>query len=120
LIGDQFEDEPQIEVEPDLAGRVVVIVHGSLDLHEVGRFRAVMTEICAGDAPAVVIDLTDVTFIGSSGLGVIVQARQDLDGLGRRLIVRGASAPIRKTFEITQLDHVLEMEDGPGPVADPA
>lgn len=105
-----FEDEPQLEVEPDLEGRVVVIVHGSLDLPEVGPLRAILNEICAGDCPAVVVDLTDVTFIGSSGLGILIQAKRDLDELGRSLVVRGAAPPIRKTFEITQLDHFLELE----------
>lgn len=119
MVEDLFGDEPQIEVEPDLEGRVVVIVHGSLDLPEVGPLRAVLTEICAGDAPAVVVDLTHVTFLGSSGLGVLVQARQDLDQMGRRLIVRGASPPIRRTFEITKLDHVFEVEEPAGP-GDPA
>ena len=115
MVEDGYEDEPQIEVEPDLEGRVVVIVHGSLDLPEVGRLRAVLTEICAGDAPAVVVDLSHVSFIGSSGLGVLVQARQELDVMGRKLIVRGASPPIRRTFEITQLDHVIEVEESAEP-----
>jgi anti-anti-sigma factor len=105
------DEQPQIEVEPDLEGRVVVIVHGSLDLPEVGPLRAILTEICAGDAPGVVVDLTDVTFIGSSGLGILIQAKQDLDQLSRALVVRGAAPQIRQAFEITHLDQVLEFED---------
>jgi anti-anti-sigma factor len=105
------DEQPQIEVEPDLEGRVVVIVHGSLDLPEVGPLRAILTEICAGDAPGVVVDLTDVTFIGSSGLGILIQAKQDLDQLNRALVVRGAAPQIRQAFEITHLDQVLEFEE---------
>ena len=119
MVEDLFEDEPQIEVEPDLEGRVGIIVHGSLDLPEVGPLRAVLTEICAGDAPAVVVDLSHVTFLGSSGLGVLVQARQDLDEMGRHLVIRGASPPIRRTFEITHLHHVFEIEE-PAKPSEPA
>ena len=106
-----IEEEPQIEVEPDLEGRVVVIVHGSLDLPEVGPLRAALQEICAGDCPAVVIDLSDVTFIGSSGLGVLVQAKQELDKLERSLVLRGVGPRIRRTFQVTHLDQVFDMEN---------
>lgn len=106
-----IEDEPQIEVEPDLEGRVVVIVHGSLDLPEVGPLRAVLQEVCAGDCPSVVVDLTDVTFIGSSGLGVLVQAQQELEKLERSLVLRGVGSRIRRTFEVTHLDQVFALED---------
>lgn len=106
-----FDDDPQIEVEPDLQGRVVVIVHGSLDLPEVGPLRAALTEICHGDYPAVVIDLTDVTFLGSSGIGALLQTKQDLDRAGRSLVLRGAAPQIRRALEITHVDQVLGFED---------
>ena len=106
-----FEDESHIEVEPDLEGRVVVIVHGSLDLPEVGPFRDILNEICAEDYPAIVVDLTHVTFIGSSGMGVLLHAKQKVDELDRSLVLRGAGASIRRAFEITGLDQVLEFEE---------
>lgn len=106
-----FDTDPQIEVEPDLEGRVVVIVHGALDLPEVGPLRAVLGEICATDCPSVVIDLTNVNFIGSSGIGAILQARQQLDGLGRSLVLRGAAPTIRRAFQITHLEDILDFEE---------
>lgn len=106
-----IEDEPQIEVEPDLQGRVVVVVHGSLDLPEVGPLRAVLHEICTGDCPDVVIDLSDVNFIGSSGLGVLVQAKQELDKLERSLVLRGVATRIQRTFQVTHLDQLFAFED---------
>ena len=106
-----IEDEPQIEVEPDLEGRVVLIVHGSLDLPEVGPLRAALQDICSGDCPAVVVDLSDVTFIGSSGLGVLVQAKQELDKPERSLVLRGVGSRIRRTFAVTHLDQVFDFED---------
>lgn len=106
-----IEGQPQIEVEPDLEGRVVVLVHGPLDLPEVGPLRAVLTELRAGDCPAIVVDLSDVTFIGSSGLGVLLQGHQDLSAEGRSLILRGAAPQIKRAFEITHLDGVFQFED---------
>lgn len=100
-----------IEVEPDLLGRVVLVVHGAVDLPEAGDLRALLTEAVSGEAPGVVVDLSDVHFMGSSGLGVLVQAHKELDGVGRSLHIRGASPTIRRAFEITQIDRMIEFDD---------
>lgn len=110
-----IEREPQIdiEVEPDLEGRVVVMVHGAVDLVEAAELRAILRRVCDdGDGPSqVVLDLTDVSFVGSSGLGVIVEANQALEGCGRSFVVRGAARPIRRAFEITHLDRIVDLEE---------
>ena len=103
-----------IEVEPDLLGRIVLVVHGSVDLPEAGELRAHLTEATSGDCPGVVVDLTDVHFMGSSGFGVLVQAHQELEGAGRSLHIRGASPTIRRAFGITQLDRLLLFEESAG------
>lgn len=105
------EQELQIEVEPDLEGRTVVIVRGALDLIEAADLREVLSRVCEADCPHVVLDLTDVTFVGSSALGVIIQARDDLDQRSRTLVIRGTSPAIRKAFEITHLDRVIDFEE---------
>lgn len=106
-------NDPQIEVavEPDLRGRTVVIVRGVLDLPEVAPFREVFAKVLATDCPDVVVDLSGVTFVGSSGLGLLLQAHRDLTAQGRTLVVRGASGSIRRAFGITHLDHLLEVDE---------
>jgi anti-sigma B factor antagonist len=55
-----------------------------------------------------VIDLAGVTFIDSTGLGVMVQAKRTFDQEGSlRLVV--AEANVKKVFEITGLDGVLRL-----------
>lgn len=106
-------NDPQIEVvvEPDLQGRIVVVVRGVLDLPEAPILREVLDKVVATDCPQVVVDLHGVTFVGTSGLGLLLQVHQDLEGQQRRLAVRGTSPSIRRAFEITRLDQVLELED---------
>ena len=108
------EPELKIEVEPDLEGRTVVIVRGALDLTEAAELREVLIRVCDADCPHVVIDLTDVTFVGSSALGVIIQAHHDLDQRNRTLVLRGTSPSIRGAFEITHLDRLIAFEEDAG------
>ena len=101
----------EIEVEPDIQGRTVVVAHGVIDLREVPDLYEVLMRVCESDCPGVVVDLTDVTFVGSSGLGVFVQVQQELSRTRRRLVIKGASASIHKAFVVTQLDRVIDFED---------
>jgi anti-sigma B factor antagonist len=114
-----IDREPQIEieVEPDLEGRLVVLVSGSVDLVEAAELRTVLHRVCDGDCPGVVLDLSDVTFVGSSGLGVIVEAHQVLEGQRRTFVVRGTAPAIRKAFEITQLDRIIHLEPDDDPAS---
>jgi anti-anti-sigma factor len=61
----------------------------------------------ARDATLVVADLTRVSFLDSTALGVVVRAcRASADGRVRIVVPRG---PARRIFEITALDRVLPV-----------
>ena len=88
---------------------VTVFVRGEVDLTESGELRAVLADACAGPHPTVIVDLTEVGFMGSSGMGVLTQQSHDLEASGRRLQVTGCPARLRRAFEVTGLDQVLDL-----------
>jgi anti-sigma B factor antagonist len=60
----------------------------------------------------VVVDLHGVSFIDSSGLGVLVGAlRQLREQGGSALVLRGMQEPVRRVFDITGLAAVFTIED---------
>ncbi len=86
---------------------VVVSVHGEVDLSEAGELRAVLNDACTGPHAVIQLDLGDVHFMGSTGIGVLVEVHQRLAGEGRRLEVLHTSLTIRSAFEIAGVDFVL-------------
>jgi len=63
------------------------------------------------DAPKrVVLDLTQVDFIDSSGLGAIVAAMKQLDP-SSRMDLAGLSPMVRKVFRLTRMDTVFSLFD---------
>lgn len=63
------------------------------------------------EADEVVLDLTQVTFIDSTGIGVIAQANRVLNsGEVKRLRVIGRQPPILEVFEATGLAGLLEPD----------
>ena len=87
----------------------VVTVTGEFDMPVAGLVRQrIGADIHADE---VILDLSQVTFIDSTALGVIAQANRLLNsGEVRRLRVIGNQPPILAVFEAAGLDHLLEAD----------
>jgi len=95
-----------IELNDDV---ITVFVRGEVDLTESGELRAVMADACAGPHNRIVVDLSGVGFMGSSGMGVLAQQTVDLATSGRQLQITGTPDRIRRSFEVIGLDQVLDL-----------
>ena len=86
-------------------------LRGELDLSTVDKVERELRRIEAGGAALLVLDLSQLTFLDSTGLRLIVSADQRARKSGRRLgIVRGPPT-VQRVFSITNLDVRLEMVD---------
>jgi anti-sigma B factor antagonist len=87
---------------------VVVTVHGDIDLSEAGELRAVLNDAASGTHRSVIVDMSGVRFIGSTGMGVLVELHHRLADVGRRLVVHEPSDKIRRAFEIAGVDFLID------------
>ena len=71
-------------------------------------FKDRMSELTSADAPHVVLDLSEVVFIDSSGLGAIVAAMKQLGGT-RRLDLAGLTPTVDRVFRLTRMDSVFTI-----------
>jgi anti-sigma B factor antagonist len=95
----------------DRNGLVHVALAGELDLSTVAKVQEELRRVEANAPATVVVDLSKLTFLDSTGLRCIVTADERARGEGRRIvIVRGPDA-VQRVFTITKLDDRLEMVD---------
>lgn len=95
----------------DRDGLVHVTLMGELDLSTVGKVQDAFRRVEAEAPPTVVVDLSKLTFLDSTGLRCIVTADERARGEGRRVvIVRGPDA-VQRVFTITRLEERLEIVD---------
>jgi len=83
---------------------------GEIDFTSAGPVQATLTAMVLPGGGTVVADLSQVTFIDSTGLGVLVQVHRVARERDTRLLVV-ASSPVRKMLRLTALDTVLETHD---------
>jgi anti-sigma B factor antagonist len=92
---------------------VTRVIHptGDVDAYTAPELRAELREATDGGVRVVVVDLADVTFIDSAGLGALVGAhRRMLESDGHLRIVRPPPL-VSRAFELTGLDEVFELYD---------
>ena len=86
-----------------------VTIAGELDLATVPRLRTALASPEVLDAEAVLVDLTPVTFMDSSGLAVFITLDRDLRARGRRLAIACPEGPARLIFEVTGVGGQLQL-----------
>jgi anti-sigma B factor antagonist len=94
----------------------VVSVQGELDLYTAPQLREAVLGLDAGSAPHVAIDLSDVGFIDSSGLGAIIACLKHVrEQSGELALVTPEASPLTKLLALTGLDAavptVASLED---------
>ena len=83
---------------------------GEVDFTSSGAVQSALFAMVLPGGGAVIADLSGITFLDSSALGVLVQAYRTATERDTRLLVV-ASEPVRKLLRLTGLDTVLETYD---------
>jgi len=94
--------------EPD---RAYVALTGELDLSTADKVERELQRIEETGTKLLVLDLSALTFLDSTGLRLIVGADQRARQSDRRLTVVRGPATVQRVFTITKLDERLEMVD---------
>ena len=100
----------QIERSPD---RECVAVLGELDIYTARSLERTVLELEDAKPLLLVIDLTGLSFIDSTGLSVLLAAAERARKQGRRLIVVRPPLPALRVFTLTRVDAGIECIDDP-------
>jgi len=90
---------------------VHVHLRGELDLSSTERIERELERVEAERPELIVLDLSGLTFLDSTGLRLIVTADQRARQSDRRLAVIKGPASVQRVFSITKLDERLTMVD---------
>lgn len=94
-------------VESD--GVVVVAVSGEMDLGTADELAAaVRLAVCR--SRRLVIDMAEMTFIDSSGLGIIATAYRELGQLRETIVLRSPNAAARRILNISGIERLVTIE----------
>ena len=85
-------------------GRVLLAVSGEIDIATSPRLIAELnTAVTDGAGGPLVVDLTDVAFMDSTGLALLIDAQRRLSSRGRAFAVVCPPGPLMRVFETTDM-----------------
>ena len=98
-----------LETEALPSGIHVLTVSGEIDLFTAPDVRAAASAALDEGAQRIVVDLADVRFLDSTGLGVLIGIMKRLRPAGGSLAIVNTNPATATTFSITGLDDVLRI-----------
>ena len=101
-----MSDEFDVQTEMVPGGAVVLRVSGDLDLASVPRLEEALATVSADPT---VIDLSECTFLDSSGVRVLASAGGKLSEAGRRFAIVASNPGMLRVLEITGVDTMLAV-----------
>jgi anti-sigma B factor antagonist len=89
--------------------RSILVVEGEVDAHTAPQLKAAIATALDKGSTEVIADLDQVTFMDSTGLGVLVGGLKRLREVGGELRIVCSRRPILRILEITGLDKVIPL-----------
>lgn len=87
----------------------VVSVTGEVDLATGPEFQRALLALPEDGVASVIVDLTDCSFMDSTGLHLLSRAQERFDRSGGRVAVVSANRSVLRLFEITRLDQLCPI-----------
>ena len=89
--------------------QTVVVVAGEIDLSNHATLRAGLNDLIVDGAVDLVLDMSRVTFLDSTGLGALIGTRRRVHAFHGSLAIVMTDPGTLRVFEITGLDKVFEL-----------
>lgn len=101
--------EPPVRGVSTIDGAVVVQLAGELDLYNADDIRHALGGAIERGAVYIVVDMSEVDFVDSTALGVLIEARSKLGRDG--VLLAAPQLETRRTLEVSGLDRQLPVHD---------
>lgn len=99
-----------LQVLIDIKGSMVVVGPvGDVDLNCARDFQTHLKKVLEGKPQRVIVDLSKVPYMDSSGVATLVEAMQIARKTASKLVLCGMQDKVRSIFEIARLDRVFTI-----------
>ncbi len=97
-----------VRIEPK-SGLTVCHVDGEIDINSSPQIKKSFDKLISAKTPKLVINLSKVTYVDSSGLATLVEILKNMKSYGGRMRLACMSSKVKSLFEITKLEKLFEI-----------
>lgn len=100
----------KIDTREDRHGIHILELTGEMDLYSSNTLKETVVQLWNDGVTRLVIDLSQLEYVDSSGIGVLLAVYSSSQKRGNRITFAGATGSVMKVIELTKLDGFLPME----------
>lgn len=91
---------------------LTVVLTGEIDHHRAKSYiQAIAGKIEAYTPALCILDFSEVTFIDSSGVAVVINALRSMKQIGGQLLLTGIGSQPMKVFKAAGIDKIIEIKE---------
>jgi anti-sigma B factor antagonist len=90
-----------------VGGTDLLVAEGEIDIGSAPRLISALSDVVLSNAQALVIDLTEVSFMDSTGLALMLNAQRRVTRRGHEFAIACPEGPVRRVFEVTDMLDTL-------------
>jgi anti-sigma B factor antagonist len=87
----------------------IVSIKGDVDLYSSPEVRKVIIGLTEKKTPVILVDLSKVSYMDSSGIATLVEGLQQSNKYKGKFKIFGLTMVVREVFELSRLDKVFEI-----------
>ena len=102
----------ELQYNEDGNGIGLIKLNGRLDIIGTGDVETKFTGYCSGDNIKVIIDLSEVSFLASIGIRLLMINAKSIASRGGKIVLLGPSPDVKSVLEITGIPAIIPIYDG--------
>lgn len=112
MFPEKKEEEMDMAVAIRIEGqRVIAVLRGEIDHHGARSMRAEIDEAIQAYQPSILIlDFAEVTFMDSSGIGLIMGRHKLMGEIGGSVIVQNPPLHIKRVMKISGMERIVQIQ----------
>lgn len=96
------------QIDKDLVHNFKVI--GEIDIYTAPKLKEHLAKLERADGMEVELDLSEVNYMDSTGLGIFVGFYKEVTANNGTLVIKGLNKRLYRLFEITGLNEIMQIE----------
>ena len=93
-------------------GRLTVVLTGEIDHHcAKGYIKAIVAKIESYTPDACILDFSEVSFVDSSGIAVVINALRSMTQIEGKLLLTGLKPQPMRVFRASGIDKLVEIKE---------
>ncbi len=105
-------ESSELKVTKELIGEETqIILSGEIDIYTSQTFKNELNEVISSSKGDIYIDCKDLSYIDSTGLGILVGALKEKRKENNDIYISNLKDNIKKLFVITGLDKLFKLEE---------